>query len=281
MKKKKGQEEYFKSRKNIFPASDWFDLNFLADFVHSKSETKKFLSEQIHKIGEEKLSSRVLNHWYEVGILEDDRPDGKGWKKFSISELVWIQIVMKLRGFGLDLARIKMVKEEIDRYNALDEISKCSLLDFYILIALNTSDPVKLIVFESGEANVLRQIDIDIANQIHCITEDFISIDLNRLVEKFFKRKRLQTDYLGYADIPKSALVQEIEKSLSAEDIQGITIRVKDKDYAIDEEFFTNDRAKANALMNVLQFGQLIEKKNAGKSTYQVTNKKKIKRDNP
>jgi hypothetical protein len=33
--------------------------------------------------------------------------------------------------------------------------------------------------------------------------------------------------------------------------------------------------------MNVLDFGELVEKKHGGKSTYEVTNKKKIKRDTP
>lgn len=274
-------KDYLIDRKNIFPASDWFDLNFLGGFWGSDKPIKRFLSEQTHKIGEEKLSSRVLNHWYDVGILKDDRPNGKGWKKFSVSELIWIHIVIKLRGFGLDLARIKKVKEEIEIYNSSKDMSQCPLLDFHIFLAMSSSIPVKLIVFESGEANVVRQIEIDIANQLGSITEDFISIDLNKLVQKFFKKKKLSTDNLGYSDIPKSPIVKEIEKSLSAEDIQGVTIRVKGKDYAIDEEFFTKDRAKANALISMLQFGQLIELKNAGKSTYQVTNKKKIKRDNP
>lgn len=58
-----------KNRKNIFPASDWFDLNFLGEFHNSHSESKKFLNSQKYKIGEERLSSRVLNHWYEVRCL--------------------------------------------------------------------------------------------------------------------------------------------------------------------------------------------------------------------
>jgi hypothetical protein len=33
--------------------------------------------------------------------------------------------------------------------------------------------------------------------------------------------------------------------------------------------------------MSLLKFGELLEKKNSGKSTYEITNKKKIKRDNP
>ena len=274
-------KDYLKNRKNIFSASDWFDLNFLGGFLGSEKPIKIFLSEQTHKIGEEKLSSRVLNHWYDVGILEDDRPNGKGWKKFSISELIWIRIVIKLRGFGLDLARIKKVKEEIDIYTSSNDISQCPLLDFHIFLAMSSSIPVKFIVFESGEANVVRQIQIDLANHSGSLTEDFISIDLNKLVQTFFKTKKLSTDYLGYSDIPKSPLVKDVEKSLSTDDIQGVTIRVKGNDYIVDEEFFTKDKAKANALMSMLQFGSLTEKKSAGKSTYSVTNKKKIKRDNP
>ena len=99
---------------NLFPASDWFDSNFFGGFASSPSKIKEQLNEQNHKIDDERLSSRLLNHWYKTGIIDDDRPNSKGWKKFSISELVWVQVVFKLRKFGLDLNRIKLVKNHID-----------------------------------------------------------------------------------------------------------------------------------------------------------------------
>lgn len=266
-------------RKNVFPASDWFDLKFFGGFLHSEASIKKQFNEKNYKIGDERLSSRVLNHWYDAGIIADDRPNGKGWKKFSFSEMVWIRIVFKLRSFGLDLKRIKEVKNHIDKYKSLDKISNCPLLDFYMLVAIHSSIPIKLVVFESGQAEIVRQIDIDLANEIECISEDFILIDINKLLNQLLTKKNIKADYLGYSDIPKSPLIKQIEESLTADDIQSISIRVKDKDYIIDEEFFTKDRPKAKALMSVLQFGRLIENKNAGKSTYQVTNKKKIKKE--
>jgi DNA-binding transcriptional MerR regulator len=259
-------------------ASDWFDITFLGNFVHSESENKKRIAEQKLRVNDERLSSRVLNHWYEVGILEDDRPNGKGWKKFSLSELVWIQVIIKLRSFGLDLSRIKKVKNDIDIYNSIDKVSKCSLLDFYIMIAANTNIPVKFIVFESGEAHIVRQIDIDIANTLESIPEDFISIDLNKLLNCLLKKKNIKADYLNYSIPPKSSIIKQIEKSFSADDFQSVTIKVNNKDYIIDEEFFFQDRTKANALMSVLQFGCLVEKKNTGQSTYQVTSQMKIKK---
>lgn len=271
-------KDYLKNRKNIFPASDWFDLNFLGGFLSSDSDSKRFLNEQKHKIGEEKLSSRVLNYWYEVGILEDDRPNGKGWKKFSISELVWIQVIIKLRGFGLDLARIKKVKEEIDIYNTEDNVSKCPLLDFHIILAMNTPSPVKLIVFESGEASINHQIEIDMANQFGMITEDYISIDLTRLIEKFFKKKKFNTDYLGYADIPKSPLVREIEKTLSEEDIECVTVKVGGENYLMDKEYLKKSDADAKAIIGMLKHAEKKEVIHNGKSIWHVKLKKQIKK---
>ena len=70
-------------KNNTFAASDWFDINFLTNFIPSDTSIKKQFNEKKYKIGDERLSSRVLNHWYESGIITDDRPNGKGWKKFS------------------------------------------------------------------------------------------------------------------------------------------------------------------------------------------------------
>ena len=267
--------------KNIFAASDWFDLNFFEEFIPSDISIKKQFNLQNFKVDDKRLSSRILHHWYKTGLISDNRPDGKGWKKFSFSELVWVHIIFKLRTFGLELKRIKLVKDHLDKYNSIDKTSNCPLLDFYMLVAIYSTTPVKLIVFESGQAEIVRQIDIDIANQLEFISEDFISIDINKLLNKLLAKKNLKADYLSYSDIPKSQLIKQIEDSVSTDDIQSITIKVKDEDYIIDEKFFMRDRTKANALMSVLKFGELVEKKNGNKSTYEITKKKKIKRDNP
>ena len=79
----------------------------------------------------------------------------------------------------------KKVKQEINLYHSSENISKCPLLDFYIILSTITSSPIKFIVFESGEATVTRQIDIDIANASGLLQEDFISIEER---ENFFQR---------------------------------------------------------------------------------------------
>ena len=273
------KQKLINERKNVFPASDWFDLNFLAGFLHSDLNIVKQFNQQTYTIGEEKLSSRVLNHWYQSGIITDDRLDNKGWKKFSFSEIVWISIVIKLRKFGLDLQRIKKVKEQIDYYNTKDSKSKCPLLDFYMLVAITSTIPIKFIVFESGQAEIVKQSDIDIANQLNLINEDFISIDINKLLDKALTKKKVKADYFNSIKTSNNPLFTQIEESLSKNNIQSVTIKTNDKDYLIDEVFFTKDGKEARTLTNMLQYGKVIENKNAGKSTYQITNQKKIKKE--
>ena len=266
------------NRNNTFPASDWFDINFIGSFLHSDTLIKEKFNERKYTIGSEKISSRVLNHWCENGIMKDNRPDGKGWSKFSFSEVIWIEIVVKLRNFGLDLKKIKGVKDQLDFYNSENNKSNCPLLDFYLIVALTSTIPIKLIVFETGQANLLRQIDIDLSNELNCFSEDYILIDINKLLNKLLTKKEVKADYLNYSEMPKSPIIKQIEESLSTNDIQSITIRVNEKDYLIGEEFFIGDRIKANALMSLLKFGELVEKKDKGKSTFKVTNKKKIEK---
>ena len=273
------KQKLINERKNVFPASDWFDLNFLAGFLHSDLNIIKQFNQQTYTIGEEKLSSRVLNHWYQSGIITDDRLDNKGWKKFSFSEIVWISIVIKLRKFGLDLQRIKKVKEQIDYYNTKDSKSKCPLLDFYMLVAITSTIPIKFIVFESGQAEIVKQSDIDIANQINLINEDFISIDINKLLDKALTKKKVKADYFNSIKTSDNPLFTQIEESLSKNNIQSVTIKINDKDYLIDEVFFTKDGKEARAIKNMVEYGRLIENMNAGKSTYQIIKQKKIKKE--
>ena len=254
--------------KNILLANDWFDSNFLNTFVYSDSKIKHQLNKQTQKISENNVSSRVLNHWYEKGIVIDDRPENKGWKKFSFSDAIWITIVIKLRKFGLNLEQIKLVKEQLDCYNHLDKVSKCSLLDFYLVVALTSKIPVKLIVFESGQAELIRQIDLDLANYIDRISEDFISIDINKLVNKVLDKQGASADYLGYSDIQTSPVVKEIEQSFSAENIQSVTVNIKDKGrYVIEKTLLMENMSVALAARNLIKHGRLEETVFDGKTS--------------
>ena len=272
-------------RNNVFAANDWFDENFFGEFLHSKLNIIEQFNVQKHTIGKENISSRVLNHWYEMGIITDDRENKKSWKKFSVSELVWIRIVLKLRNFGLDLKRIKQVKEQIHLYSNTESFSKCPLLDFYILVAVSSNIPIKFIVFESGQAEIVRQQDIDMANQLHLILEDFISIDLNKLLDNMFIKKTIRADYFYYTESDEGAqhtktdIEQEIFNSLYLEEVKSFSVNItKDGNFLVKKERFTDSKKEMESMLNKLDYaeGSTVKK---GKTKYhKIEEQKKIKK---
>ncbi len=263
-------------QKNTFPANDWFDLNFLGGFLNSDLNIIKEFNEQKFTINEENISSRVLNHWYEKGIINDDRENKKSWKKFSVSELVWIRIVLKLRNFGLDLKRINQVKEQIHFYSNDESISQCPLLDFYMLVAVSSTIPIKFIVFESGQAEIVRQIDIDIANQLQLITEDYISIDLNKILDKMFTKKTIRADYFNYS---KTNIEKEIFNSLYLEEVESFSTKIiKGNKFLVKKNRIASSKKEMESMLNKLDYaeGSTVKK---GKTKYhKIEEQKRIKK---
>ena len=270
------ENKFITDRKNTFTANDWFDINFLAKFLHSDLKIIEQINQQTYTIGEEKLSSRVLNHWYKAGIITDDRPNNKGWKKFSFSEIIWMHIVIKLRKFGLDLKKINGVKQQIDFYNSKESKSKCPLLDFYILVAINSDIPIKFIVFESGQAEIVKQTDIDFANQLEFITEDFITIDINKLLDKIITKKSIKADYFNYN---KTEIEKEIFHSLYIDEDKSITIKLNNgKEFLVNKEKVLSSKKEMESLLNKLAYAQGSTIKKGNKKYHKLEEQTKIKK---
>lgn len=273
------------NRNNTFHASDWFDMNFLVEFLNSDLKIIREFNEQKYTIGEENISSRVLNHWYEMGLITDDRVDKKSWKKFSASELLWIRIIIKLRNFGLDLKRIKQVKEQIHYYSKKDIVSKCPLLDFYMLVAISSTIPIKFIVFESGQAEIVRQVDIEIASQFQFIEEDYISIDINRLLNKMFTKKNIRADYFDFAkseketDHSKTDIEQEIFNSLYLEEVKSFSVNItKDGNFLVKKERFTTSKKEMDSMLNKLDYAEGSTVKKGKIKYHKIEEQKRIKK---
>ena len=220
-----------------------------------------------------------------MGLITDDRVDKKSWKKFSVSELVWIRIIIKLRNFGLDLKRIKQVKEQIYCYSKKDIVSKCPLLDFYMLVAISSTIPIKLIVFESGQAEIVRHGDIEIASQFQFLKEDYISIDLNRLLNKMFTKKTIRADYFYCARSEKETdrsitdIEQEIFNSLYLEEVKSFSVNItKDGNFIVKKERFTTSKKEMDSMLNKLDYAEGSTVKKGKIKYHKIEEQKRIKK---
>ena len=269
-------KEYLSKKRNFIPNVDWFDEHFTCNFLYSDLKVKEGLNERRNTLAKDEVTSRILTHWQSEGLISDDRPEGKGWRKYSISEQIWIKCIIKLRGFGMDLKKIKRVKEYLEIYYSDKNPSKYPELDFYIVLASASEEPVKLIVFQTGEAMLALQRHIDIALQYKMIVDDFISIDLNRIVNEGFKNKDIKTDYIDYA---KSNIEKEVTKNIFEKGIRTIKLTIDNgNEYHLEHEYILDSKRELEGLFNKLKYAEKTEKKIGRKIIYKITDNKRIRK---
>jgi DNA-binding transcriptional MerR regulator len=261
--------------KNFLTNHDWFDNHFWGFFTN-ENKSIKFLNKPQNNFEHSSLSARVLTHWQSIGILDDTRENSKGWRKFSFSEQIWIKCIIRLRGFGMDLKKIKRVKHYLESYKSDKVYSAFPELDFYITYAVATGSPVKLIVFSDGESLLSRQHEIDIAKQLGSISEDFISIDINNMFNEMLRNKKINTDYLNYS---KSKLEKEVYDSIYFDDINEVKISTSNGiEYHLDKSSIVSSEGELKKLINKYPYGEAVTKIRNHKKIHIFTEKKKVKK---
>ena len=151
------------------------------------------------------------------------------------------------------------------------------MLDFYITHCMTSTMPIKLLVFDTGEALIGRQVAIDLAVQYEFIKDDYISIDIAKLINKRFKEKKIETDYSNYS---LSAIVKEVQEGIYYEDVKSITINVNgNKSILFTKEHIKDSRDEIKALLK--KTGDHYEESSVrtGKGKhYKLVEKKKLKK---
>jgi len=78
------------------------------DVFQSRVEEQRYSSSMASQF----VNSRLLNYWIEENKLLD-KWEGKGWRKFSFVELVWLKIINDLRSFGVSFEILRKLKQEL------------------------------------------------------------------------------------------------------------------------------------------------------------------------
>ena len=127
------------SRRNFLLLGNAFELAHENYLLGARSFRENW-NKCTHTIDDNRISPRVLNHWIKNGLIEDERPEGKGWHRFSSSDMFWIKTLIELRGFGLSIEKLKSVKQELEIGG--DSESKRPLLEFYIAYTFFEKNPL-------------------------------------------------------------------------------------------------------------------------------------------
>lgn len=147
---------------------------------------------------------RVINHWSGLNLFIDDEPNANQikWRRFSFTDIIWIEIIKELRKYGFSLDKISKLKEFI-----IDQpIADPHAFEYQIFLTM-VRTPVSLLVYEDGFGIFIAR-EGDFSNKFikgylnsNLKRSSFIVIDLNRIVTKLFPLKNNLPEFNDLVDL--------------------------------------------------------------------------------
>ncbi len=174
-----------KRKKHKIFRGENFKQSDIIDFYDSEIGKKisAYLNERRFSLGSDKVTYRVINHWEKEGLLTFQRDSEKGWRRYSIIDTVWMEILKTLRNFGVSIQTILEVKKNLEMLDWKDKPTQFPFLEKYVALTLNKSNPVYVLVFQNGEVEPLNKTEymatLDFLN-----LEDHITISLTEIVNR-------------------------------------------------------------------------------------------------
>ncbi len=227
----------------------------------------EFLNNKRFTVKDSGATYRLINHWTEVGLIEDEGRDSEeGWRRLSFLDLVWISALVEMRQYGLPLDTLEIARRAI--FDMPDRPGKKRVeLEYAVAhcVFLRRSK-FMIIMFSDGHAEVLNEDEFDLNRTVGLLDYDsFLTINLNRICKK----------HLPSVEIPSSGFKVDLsDKELSV--VASIrageydVVEVHRRDGEIDRIKCRSNKQtvvkKLDELARKIEFGEFTVKVQKGKA---------------
>ncbi|MFN0065317.1 MAG: MerR family transcriptional regulator [Chlamydiales bacterium] len=202
---------------------DHFAINLAKAYESQKcQELIKSFRSRVLALKKEDATYRTLSHWDDMELLECERDGEKGWRRFNLTERLWVQVIIQLRKLGLSLEKIKLSKPFF--FEKISDSCWITYAEYYCLSAFAIGRPVQFVVLEDGQAEFLDHSELRSAKQWTSLGH-FISLSVNSLLSTVLQ-KPLKVNYPLEREV--SIDQHEICDLIDTEDFDFLKI-VKDK----------------------------------------------------
>lgn len=222
---------------------------------------KDFITKECFTVKDTDASYRLINHWCSLGLLQDKRDDNKSWRKYSITDLVWIKALVELRNFGLPLEKLR------EGYKSLrgTQKKKTELLEFAIFCAF-IKKASYLIMFQDGILDVAVNKEVLSSESLGILGDiSYVVVSINNCLKSLYPSKDFR---------PKANIVELTPEEMTLltkirlENPSEINIKFKDdKIERIDTKTTVLEGAEQMAdLLEDFAFGELNIKRKDNKT---------------
>lgn len=171
-----------------------------------------------------KKEYRLINHWDSKGLIPPGRDSSKQWRKFSIMDMIWLDVIEDLRAFGFSIENIRKVKEQLHVPYKNTEATY-PLLEFFVFTIIINYNPVFLRVDVNGKLKILLQRGL-IENMKKEENGKCILLTLNDYVKERLPNMYVPPCYINLCDMgdDESSLIEIIR----TKNFESIKIKMKD-----------------------------------------------------
>ncbi len=207
MAKKKELQSYIEATFDGTPDSLWAEVadGYLIRVLQKKS----------YKIQHTSQTYRVINHWTEIGLVDDERgSESRGWRAFSMTDLIWIRIIDELRQFGFPLEKIAIAKASLFPKGDQDKFCR-SLIRAY--------EKTCVLIVEKNGNSYLRY-----AKERAKTDDSHICVNVSELEKEVMEKTpdSLVEDFEGFSRL--NADEHELLSIIRSGKYKSITVKMKD-----------------------------------------------------
>jgi len=176
----------------------------LEDYTHGKNnyDFRLWFNNKEHRISEDYLSYKLVNDWVKAGVIEDDRDNKKGWRLYSIMDIIWIFSALQLRFFGLPLNKIANIRKE--RFFSIGQC-KYGELEYYTQLAFFKKNPVSILYFANDLAEICTGEEFSF-NEIEPGISSHIRININMLLQDMFNTMTIKPKFQNFSEKEKKVI---------------------------------------------------------------------------
>jgi hypothetical protein len=244
------------------------DLERFREAINSKRNT----------VNDSGATYRLINHWADEGLIEDSRQDAKkGWRRLSFLDLVWIQVLVELRKYGVPLDLLRLARSAIFEVPDNPTIVKP---DFeYAIASCLRQSPLRFLIvfFSDGFAEVTDEGTLELGVKSTLFTSNsYLLVDLNQCCKSVSPKTPLPSFRVNNSlSDEEETLIESIRSG------EYDVVEVHGADGKIDRikcRVTTNKLAeRLDELAKRIKYGDFTVKIQDGKATLtEVTESKKV-----
>lgn len=148
-------------------------------------------NKKIFKVSDTKISYRTINSWENAGLLLSGQNKEAKWRKFTIIEVLWLQIIRELRILGFSTKKILNLKNNLFQVHKQygDQITDTFAVH---LFSINAKRDVMIVINIKGDGDFLIDFEYELSQRNVEFPNTHVVLSINKIYADFSEHPELR-----------------------------------------------------------------------------------------